>query len=379
MSNRLESIQVSGFKSIRELDIKLRDLNVLIGANGSGKSNFISLFRLLNEILESRLQTYSGAIGADSLLYYGRKTTSEIDITLTFVDDNYANGYEISLIPSEQGTLIFAYEGYSFHDRSRYANGLDYRVGEGHRETLLFDVSEQYRRRVVVDYVIDTLSNWKIYHFHDTSPDSAIKQAGNIHENDRLKPDASNLAAYLYLLQEKYPSYYRKIMRTVKRVTPFFDDFVLRPNPLNEDTIRLQWRDVNSADNVFNAHTLSDGTLRFMCLATLLLQPDEKLPSLILIDEPELGLHPFAINILVSLLRSVATKTQVILSTQSVPLINQFDLEDIIVVDRKDKQSTFARLDTETFDDWMTEYSGYGIGDLWEKNVIGGRPQREAS
>jgi predicted ATPase len=371
MPNNLKWIRVSGFKSIKKLDLELNSLNVLIGANGSGKSNFISLFRLLNEILERHLQVYSGTVIADTLLYYGRKTTSEIKIELSF----NTNGYEVSLIPTDDGRLIFSDETVWFHDK-KFPKPYQVPIGSGHQESNLYLESKKNVNQTIADYVMARLRSWKIYHFHDTSRDSKMKQAQNINDNKRLQSDASNIAAYLYLLEQKYNDHYKRIVRTIRRVTPFFDDFVLRPNPLNEDTILLQWRDLNS-DTPFNVHTLSDGTLRFICLATLLLQPDEKLPSVILIDEPELGLHPFAINILAALLESASTKTQVIISTQSVPLINQFAPEDILIVDRKDAQSTFKRLSSENLANWMTEFSNYGIGDLWEKNIIGGRPQRE--
>lgn len=376
--NEIERIQVSGYKSIRELDLELKSLNVLIGANGSGKSNFISLFRLLNEILENRLQTYTGAVGADSLLYYGRKTTSTITLELSFrsADPNWANGYAISLAPSSTDTLIFSLEQVWFHNQSRYPHPQKDEIGVGHKETNLYGVPRSLSYRHVVDYVINALKSWKIYHFHDTSSSSKMKQTQKVDDNERLQGDASNLAAYLFLLQERYPHHYKQIVNTVKRVTPFFDDFVLRRSPLNPDNIRLQWRDIHS-DNLFDAHALSDGTLRFICLTTLLLQPEENLPSVILIDEPELGLHPYAINLLAGLLKSAATKTQVIVSTQSVPLVNQFRPEDILIADRRDGQSTFRSVQSADFQDWMTEYSGYGLGDLWEKNILGGRPQPE--
>jgi predicted ATPase len=371
MPNTLERISISNFMSIRNLDLELTSLNVLIGANGSGKSNFIAVFRLLNEILEKRLQAYTGAIGADNLLYYGLKTSKSLEIKLNFGQ----NGYEMRLIPSSSNTLIFADEKIWYH-QSRFPKPLRIPIGSGNRETNLFEESQRHGSLVIADYVISYLRSWKIYHFHDTSRSSPMKQAQNIFDNGRLQADASNIAAYLYLLQEKYIEHYERIVRHIRRVAPFFDDFILRPNPLNEETILLQWRDINS-DKVFNANALSDGTLRFICLATLLNQPDDMLPSVILIDEPELGLHPFAITLLESMLRTASTKTQVIISTQSVPLINQFKPEDIIVVDRKDKQSSFSRLIETELSEWMTEYSGYGIGDLWEKNIIGGRPQRE--
>jgi len=183
-----------------------------------------------------------------------------------------------------------------------------------------------------------------------------------------LRSDAANLAAFLYLLRNTYSSHYQRIVETIRLVAPFFDDFVLRPTPENQNKIRLEWREKQS-DDYFDASYFSDGTLRFICLATLLLQP--QLPSLVIIDEPELGLHPYAINLLADMLHSAATKTQVIVSTQSVPLVNQFLPADVIVVDREDNQSVFHRLKSEKLGEWLDQY---GLGELWEKNVIGGRP-----
>jgi predicted ATPase len=165
-------------------------------------------------------------------------------------------------------------------------------------------------------------------------------------------------------------NYYRNIVETIRLVAPFFDDFVLRPSPLNPDKIRLEWREKGS-DAYFNAHALSDGTLRFISLATLLLQPPDQLPTTILLDEPELGLHPYAINVLGGLLRSTALDTQIIVSTQSVTLVNQFDPEDLVIVERENGASIFRRPDETEIEGWL---EGYSLGELWEKNVLGGRP-----
>ncbi len=361
----LERIKIQGFKSIKMLELTLEPLNLLIGANGAGKSNFIGVFRLLNEILERNLQPFSGAIGADNLLYYGLKTTNEIVIDLDFGN----NGYEASLIPSTDDTLIFSKEVIRYYDRARYPNPYEKDLGSGHKETGLYLESKTSHSVTIADHVISSMKSWKIYHFHDTSSSAKVKQPIDIDDNAVFKPDASNLAAYLYLLQERYSDYYQRIVKNIRLVAPFFDDFILRPSRLNPDKIRLEWRERGS-DKYFDANTLSDGTLRFICLATLLLQPE--LPSVILIDEPELGLHPYAITQLAGLLRSASTKTQVIVSTQSVPLINQFEPENILVVDRIEGQTTIMRLNSDKLDMWLDEY---GLGELWEKNILGGRPQ----
>ena len=117
---------------------------------------------------------------------------------------------------------------------------------------------------------------------------------------------------------------------------------------------------------------LSDGTLRFICLTTALLQPDP--PSAIIIDEPELGLHPYAIEILAELIEATARKTQLIVSTQSPALLDYFEPKDIIIVNRKKGASVFERLNKEDLSTWLKDYS---LGDLWRKNIIAGGPDYE--
>lgn len=363
----VDRIEVRGYKSIRAMELDLRALNVFIGANGAGKSNLIQVFTLLNQIGQERLQAYvARSGGANALLHFGRKTTEEIGIRLTFGQ----NGYEARLAAANDDTLYFAQENCWYHTPS-YPEPYIVRFGTGHRETQLFEESRRFPGKpAIADHVIWNIRSWKLYQFHDTSDTASMKLMQDIGDNEFLRPDASNLAAFLYFLQVRHYEYYERIVRTIRLVAPFFGDFNLRPSPLNPDKIQLEWRDSDS-DEYFNASALSDGTLRFICLATLLLQPE--LPSTILIDEPELGLHPYAITLLVSLLRSAATQTQVIVATQSVPLVNQFAPDDVVVVEREGGQSVFRRLEAAAIDTWLDEY---GLGDLWEKNVIGGRPQR---
>jgi len=206
------------------------------------------------------------------------------------------------------------------------------------------------------------------YHFHDTSSTAGVKKYCSISDNKKLAPDASNLAAFLYLLKQKYHDSFFMIEETVKLIAPYFDRFVLEPDALNEERIRLEWMEVGS-DKMFNANHLSDGTLRMICLTTLLLQPNP--PDTIIIDEPELGLHPYAITVLASLMKSFATTKQLIVSTQSVTLINHFEAQDIIVTDKKDGASVLRRLDADELEAWKDDYS---LGEIWEKNIIGGRP-----
>lgn len=360
----LSRIEVEGFKSIRELKLDLRPLNILIGSNGSGKSNFISLFKLLNQAVEQQFQlSVRQGGGANALLHYGRRKTSQIRVLLMFEQ----NGYECVWVPTNDDALIFKEERGYFHD-FRYPRPYSEGYTVTLQESVLPTVAKERGR--IPGYVLERLKSWKVYHFHDTSDSAPVKATGDINDNFYFRSDAANLAPFLFNLQKIHPKSFDSIRDTVRMVVPFFDDFILRPVPENQTKIRLEWKERES-DYPFLAHHLSDGTLRFICLATLLLQPH--LPSTILIDEPELGLHPYAITVLASLMQSAATRTQVIATTQSISLLNEFSPEDLIVVNRRDGQSTFEHPNQDYLVEWLKAYS---LGDLWEKNVLGGRPSR---
>lgn len=355
-ADQLTHLKLAGYKSIARVDLSFGALNVLVGANGAGKSNLISFFKLIRDLIDGRLQLYVGkAGGPDALLHYGRKTTEQLVAELTFGD----RGYWLRLAPTADNRMMFALEGYCWHPSESH------RLGSGHFETLCRAGESAPGQAVVA-----AMARWVLYHFHDTGEDARIKQIHALNDNAYLRPDARNLAAYLLRLRETAPAHYLRILRTVQLVAPFFGDFHLRPIPTNPDMIELEWVE-RGQDFPFKAHALSDGTLRFICLATLLLQPREHRPATILIDEPELGLHPYAITVLAGLLKSTARQNQVIVSTQSVELISEFDAEDLIVVERHQGQSAFHRLDAAELQDWLQDYS---LGELWKKNVFGGRP-----
>ena len=361
--NTLDHIEIRNFKSIHSLNIDLKSLNIFIGANGAGKSNFVGVFKFLNHVIKGNLQNYTAASGgANSILYFGRKTSEEMSFKLSF--GNGVNGYECNLSLTPEDNFYFSNENTWYHDK-RYPRPYDENMGSGHLESKIPDSNNR-----VPLHVLDHLGSWRLYHFHDTSESDKVKQTCNIADNNILQPDSRNLAAFLYLLKKKHPDHFENIQDAVRLVAPFFDRFNLHPSQLNEDKIRLEWKEKGS-DDYFNASALSDGTLRFMCLATLLLQPESILPSVILLDEPELGLHPYAIAILAGLLKSSSQNAQVIVATQSVTLVNQFEPEDIVVVDRKNNQSVFCNLAKPDINGWMEDY---GLGDLWEKNGFGGRP-----
>lgn len=363
----IDFLTIKGFKSIKNLDsFPMKKLNVLIGANGAGKSNFVTYFKLLSELVEGRLQNWTTKQGtADRILSYGIKETDSLKSFVKFG----RNGYLFVLEPTVEG-------GFSFEQEKLYFNGYFgekwISLGSGHTEAKLKEKDQSSNGDAVANYCYHSISSWKVYHFHDTSETAAVKRAGSLHDKEYFRTDASNLAAFLYNLKEETPDTYKQIVKTVSLAIPFFDDFVLKPKelPTGEEQIRLLWKQKDS-DYPLWPSQLSDGSIRFICLVTALLQPVP--PSTIIIDEPELGLHPYAITLLGGLLRSASTRMQVIVSTQSVPLVNEFEIEDLIVVERENGATVFKRHDESDFETWLEEYS---VGELWEKNILGGRPKK---
>ncbi len=370
---RLETFRIKGFKSIKDQTLEFRPVNVLIGANGSGKSNLISAFSFLRALVEERLQvTVAQAGGADRLLYYGRKQTNELEFEVWFSrNDSNRNGYFCKLVPGEEDVLFLTTEQLYYWKRDEYKHPLAVFLSDSVKtESSLPGELASTTRKGIPGHVLEALRSWRVYHFHDTSEGAKVKQSCDLDDNAFLRPDAGNLAAYLYWMKERRPAEYRKIIEVVRLAAPFFGDFFLEPSPLNPSLIQLRWTE-RRADMIFPANALSDGTLRFVCLATLFLQPEDKLPSVVILDEPELGLHPFAIGLLAEMVHSVQHKTQVLLATQSVTLINHFGPEEVVVADRKDGETIFKRLEADQLKHWLAEYT---LGELWEKNVLGGRP-----
>ena len=377
MKGAIKNISINGFKSIREFkEFELKDLNVIIGANGAGKSNLVQVFRLLTAMTRKNLQKYileNG--GVDNFLYNGPKITPAIKIMFEFKSDsNYAKGtnfYRFELTPTVDETFLVSEE--------RKYMDLNWRsYGSPSQESRLYDERDEKsytgQWNGVGHFVFNSISRWMVYHFHDTSATAPMRRSEIIEDNDVLRNNGSNIAPFLLKLKnnDSLRSYYQEIVNAIRLVIPFFDEFRLDVIKQGEaEKVRLSWQQKGS-DFPMQPYHLSDGSIRFICLATALLQPSP--PSAIVIDEPELGLHPEAIRILGELIADAAKRTQIIVATQSPLLIDQFSIEDIAVVSRKEGQSIFERLKRSDFDEWLKDYS---VGELWTKNVIQGGTTNE--
>ena len=379
----LDWITVKGFKSIKSVEeLELRPINVLIGANGAGKSNFIDVFSFLKAIRLGGLKDYvMRAGGAEKILHFGSKVTRQLSIGISFEKEK--REYNIVLAPDDADGMFPSKERLKPTSEGARTSvkqeqitsesfSTDYGIHGRGGEAGIYNSKD---KSSAIPRVREHLLQWRVYHFHDTSASSLIKKTVAVDDNRHLRQDGSNLAAYLYYLREIHERSYDMIRRTVQLVAPFFDEFILEPRRLEEDTIRLQWKHQGS-DGYFDAASLSDGSLRFIALTTLLLQPPELRPSVILLDEPELGMHPYAMTILASLVKQASVKTQIVLATQSSLLLDHFNPEDVLVVDRVEGTTRFTRLDGERLKNWLKDYS---LGELWETNELGGRPAPEVT
>lgn len=372
---KLEKISIKGYRSINKdgQEIDFGDVTVLLGANGAGKSNLVSFFRMLNFMTTGALQNYIGEQGyADSILYFGSKNTSRMEAELAFAaDQSCRDTYRFTLSHASGDILIFTEESITWQkDGATQPHKVV--LGAGHKESNINQDMKDGGKTSAVVY--NLLRGCQVFQFHDTSGTAKIRNQGYIGDNEFLRSNAGNLAAFLYMLKNRagYEKYYERIVRHIRLIMPQFDDFILNPSPLNQDYIKLDWKE-NGSEYRFGPHQLSDGTLRFMALATLLLQPPDLLPVFIVLDEPELGLHPAAISAFSGMVRGVTGYAQVLLATQSTRLVDEFEPEEIVVVERDEsrKCSVFNRMKPVRLAGWLERYS---LSELWEKNVLGGRP-----
>ena len=372
---KLSSIKLKGFKSINPegQSISFEDITILLGANGSGKSNLVSFFSMLNYMMTETLQIYIGENGgADALLYYGAKTTNRISAEMEFIAPETTDIYEFCLSHATGDTLIFTEETISFYQQESPTLNT-FRLDAGLKESGLLKGAKE-SNNTPQKVIFELLKRCRVFQFHDTSKTARIRNKGYIDDNRFLRSDAGNLAAFLYAMQHSdgTEKYYQRIVRYVRQIMPQFGDFELKPSRLNENYIMLNWRE-KGADYLFGSHQISDGSLRFMAIATLLLQPPETLPAVIILDEPELGLHPTAISLLAGMAKTASRNCQVVMATQSPRLVDEFDPENIVIVERNSNNycSEFKSLDEDKLTEWLERYS---MSELWEKNVIGGQP-----
>jgi predicted ATPase len=362
----LKSLNVKGYKSIKEIKgFEPRSINILIGPNGSGKSNFISFFKFLSWMLNSdgKLQEHVAYLGgANDILHDGVDITKSIDAEIKLQTNAGVNEYAFSLMFAKPDKLVFKNEKYRFTKNDFIGEPRWSSCGVGHEEAHLPEVDNP-----TANAILGLLRKLIVYQFHNTSDTAPMRLKWSAEDGRWLKQNGENLGSFLYRLQRQEKAYYTRIVKFIRLVLPFFDDF-----DLDEEfgQILLRWRE-KGTNKVFNAGQASDGMLRTIALISLLAQNPKDLPAVLFLDEPELGLHPSAIDAVAGLIKTVSSDCQVFVATQSISLVNNFELDDLVVIERKGRNSEYSRPDSENLKSYLEEFS---TGEIWEKNIIGGRP-----
>ena len=371
---RVETVHIRGFRSLRDVELsRLPNATVLIGANGSGKSNFIRFFEMLSWMLRSRRlgEFIEMQGGADDQLYQGNRVTPRMEAEIRLRTAKGSNDYRFALSYASPDRFFFSEEQFRFSADNMPGEADWQSVGSGQREAKIVEAAQSEVpgvNRITASVIVNLLRSCSAYQFHDTSASSDFKKKWDARDNNRLRSDGGNLAAVLYRLEREDVQRFERICRHIGRILPAFDRFAIEDSYGN---VFLHWKP-KGADKTFGAHVTSDGSLRFFALVTLLNLPPEMLPDVILLDEPELGLHPAAITLIGDMIQALARERQIIVATQSPLLVDAFDLKEIVVTESQGGATEFQRVDPNAYQRWLDE--SFSTGDLWQKNLLGGRP-----
>lgn len=366
--HKLTQIVIQGYRSIaydHPITLDIGNINILLGANGAGKSNIVSFFKMLGYMMSGSLQRYIAEAGTNQkFLYYGPKKTPTLSAEIRFDSNSAYDIYRFSLTSAVADRLIISSESIEWGKTNRKKPSKRELPGDFNESAL---VNAQEADCKVIGGI---LSRCKVYQFSDSSVSSRMRQSSPVESAHYLQAEANNLASFLFFLKKNYSESYNRIVDYVRGVVPQFKDFYLEPD---RNYISLKWIDTSINDYVFSADQFSDGSIRFISLATLLLQPAETMPSVIIIDEPELGLHPYAIDQLAEMIKDASKHVQVIVATQSSSLIDSFSANEVIIIERDEMdQCTIAqKLQAVDYKEWLENYT---LSELWDKNVFGGRP-----
>lgn len=366
-------MRIRGFRSLKKVELhNLTDAVVLIGANGCGKSNFIRFFDMLSWMLKSRQlgEFIEQQGGADDQLYRGNRITPRMEAEIRLRTDKGLNDYSFALSYGSPDRFFFSSEQFRFSKAGRSREAKWITLESGHRESRIVEAAQSGIPDInptTASVIVTLLRNCTAYQFHDTSASSNIKRMWDTQDNYRLRSDGGNLAAILHYLEHHELRRFDLICKHISRVLPVFDRFILDER---FGRVQLRWK-AKGIDRSFGAHLTSDGSLRFFALVTLLNLPSAMMPDVILLDEPELGLHPAAVTLIGDMIRTLSERRQIIVATQSPLLVDCFELDEIVVLDLCDDATVFHRLKPDEYKHWLDDFTA---GELWQQNLFGGRP-----
>ncbi len=371
----IESVHIRGFRSLANVEVtNIPNAAVFIGANGSGKSNFIRFFEMLSWMLGPRRLAEFVKIqgGADDQLFGGNRVTSYIAAEIRMRTEKGRNDYRLKLSYGRDDSLFFKEECFRFNGNDHKGEAPWYPLESTHKEANIVEASQAVEPQdfnpTTARVIVNLLRKCSVYQFHDTSDNSNFNKSWDVTDNNYLRSHGGNLAAILHRLEREDIKRFERINKQISRILPVFDRFDIEES---YGKVMLRWK-AKGTDKTFGAHLTSDGSLRFFALATLLNLPYGMLPDVLLLDEPELGLHPAAVSLVGGMIKSLAVDRQIIVATQSPLFVDSFDLEEIFVLELQDGQTKFRKLKPDDYQSWLDD--SFTPGELWQKNLLGGRP-----
>ena len=370
----IESIRIRGFRSLADVELSgLGPATVLIGPNGSGKSNVLRFLDMLHNML--RFQRLGRFVerqgGASDQLFGGSELTDQIEAELTMKADEGLYDYRFTLEYAHPDRFYFSEEAFR-HRRGEHSSGTRWQdLGSEHREAnlVLAAQSEEFPHldKVAARQIIKTVRRSGVFQFHNTDDRSHFKRRWLIANRNGLRSNGGNLAPVLYRMEREDQRRYARICRYIGRILPGFDHFDIEES---DGRVELSWQS-DWSDHSFGAHLTSDGSLRTFALVTLLNMPTDMLPDVVLLDEPELGLHPSAVTLIGGMISSLSARKQVIVATQSPLLVDSFELDEIRVLELRNGRTEVLHYDPAEYERWLEDYS---TGELWQRNLLGGHP-----
>ena len=382
--NSFERITIEGYRRLFNVQVDMRDrpLTVMIGANGVGKTSLLEIFSLLAASANAQLANKISELGGLPDIIT-RDRTNSITISLSMSVPGYAPldyqlevalkgfTYEIALETlTENNPLVL--EPFKHIDSRgldvKYFNtedGVLLRPNWDHNplETSLAQVPKMYQEP---ENLRKRLASCTFYGALNVAPKSPVRLPQSMRPTSLPGANGEDLVSCLYYLRETDPERFEIIEDTLTAAFPDFER--LGFPPVAAGTITMTWKDKNFSKPIY-MHQLSEGTLRFIWLITLLQSPG--LTAVTLIDEPEVSLHPELLRLLADMMREASQKTQLIVATHSDRLIRFLNPEEVLVCDAEDGLTTMRWGDSFNLEHWLEEYS---LDQVWAMNLMGGRP-----
>jgi predicted ATPase len=385
-----DSIQVQGFRRLRDFHLRLEPLNVMIGANGSGKTSLLEVFSLLAASASGGLKETIHNLGGVNLNltaseYSDTSAAEEMRFGLEkSVPGNAPLKYSVSLrqaganyqIPNESFTqhqdvtkpgphkhFDAGYGDVRYYDPA--ARKLVIPAWEHDpQESALSQVPKMYQ---APEDFRKTLASSTHYHGLDVGSRAPVRLPQPMREAKLPGRDGEDLVSCLYWMREAGPDRFETIQDTIRAAFPGFER--LNFPPVAAGTLALTWKE-KGMKHPFFMHQLSEGTLRFLWLVTLLYSPG--LTGVTMIDEPEVSLHPELLSILADCLREASQRTQLIIATHADRLVRFLSPGDVVVMDVQEDGTTRAtRAIDLNLDAWLDDYT---LDQVWQHGTLGGRP-----